>query len=76
MAIALLPVTIVAPVAALSNVLRIHISRWLNPDHEVFGKEVVIATAVSFLGVIVLSASADALPLPAAWSAFLGWQWP
>jgi uncharacterized membrane protein len=76
MAIALVPVTIVAPISALSNVFRIHVSGWLNPHHEIFGKEVVVATAVSFLGVIVLSASADTLPLPASWSAFLGWQWP
>lgn len=76
MAISLVPVTIVAPISALSNVFRIHVSRWLNPRHEVFGPEVLVATAVSFVGVLVLSASADALPLPAAWSAFLGWRWP
>jgi len=76
MAIALAPVTIVAPVAALSNIFRIHASRWLNPRHEIFGPQVLVATAVSFLGVLVLSISADALPLPAAWSALLGWHWP
>jgi drug/metabolite transporter (DMT)-like permease len=76
MALSLAPVTIIAPISALSNVFRIHVSRWLNPEHEVFGPEVIIATAVSFLGVIVLSASADALPVPASWAALLSWHWP
>jgi uncharacterized membrane protein len=76
MALALAPVTIVAPISALNNVFRIHVSRWLNPRHEIFGPEVVAATAVSFLGVVVLSISVDALPLPAAWSALLAWHWP
>jgi len=76
MAIALAPVTIVAPVSALSNIFRIHASRWLNPRHEIFGPQVLVATAVSFLGVVVLSISAEMLPLPAAWSALLQWHWP
>jgi uncharacterized membrane protein len=74
MALALAPVTIVSPIMALSNIFRIHASRWLNPRHEIFGPQVMIATAVSFLGVIVLSISADMLP--AAWSWLLGWHWP
>ena len=76
MALALAPVTIVSPIMALSNIFRIHASRWLNPRHEIFGPQVMIATAVSFLGVIVLSISLDALPLPPAWLARLGWHWP
>jgi len=76
MAIALVPVTIVAPISALSNIMRIHFSRWLNPQHEVFGAEVMVATGLSFLGVLVLSASAESLPLPASWAAFLAWRWP
>lgn len=74
MALALAPVTIVSPIMALSNIFRIHASRWLNPRHEIFGPQVMIATAVSFLGVIVLSISADMLP--AAWSSLLDWHWP
>lgn len=76
MAVALAPVTITAPIIALNNVFRIHLSRWINPQHEVFGPEVVLATALSFLGVVVLSASADALPLPAGLAAVLNWHWP
>lgn len=76
MALALTPVTIVAPIMALSNIFRIHASRWLNPQHEIFGPQVIAATAISFLGVIVLSISVDMLPLPPAWSAWLNWHWP
>src|SRR5262249_24261976 len=76
MAIALAPVTIVAPISALTNIFRIHASRWLNPQHEIFGPQVVIATAVSFVGVVVLSLSVDVLPLPPAWAAVLNWHWP
>jgi len=76
MAIALAPVSIVAPITALSNVFRIHVARWLNPDHEIFGSHVVLATGLSFLGVIVLSASIEGVPLPAAWAPFLRWHWP
>lgn len=76
MATSLVPVTIVAPISALSNVLRLHVARWLNPRHEIFGPEVLVATAVSFLGVLVLTASTDALPLPAEWAEFLSWHWP
>ena len=49
---------------------------WLNPRHEIFGPRVLVATAVSFFGAVVLSISVDALRLPPAWSALLNWHWP
>ena len=76
MAVAVAPVTLTAPILALANVFRIHLSRWLNPEHEVFGPDVIWATAISFVGVLALSASAEILPLPAFWMAFLSWHWP
>ena len=76
MAVALAPVTVTAPIIGLNHVFRLHFSRWLNPDHEVFGSQVIAATAVSFLGVVVLSASLEALPLPPEWLAALNWHWP
>jgi drug/metabolite transporter (DMT)-like permease len=76
MAVAVAPVTLTAPIIALANVFRIYLSRLLNPEHEVFGPDVIWATAVSFLGVIALTASTEVLPLPPAWSAFLAWHWP
>ena len=76
MAVAVAPVTLTAPIIALANVFRIYLSRMLNPEHEVFGPDVIWATAVSFLGVIALTASTDVLPLPPAWAAFLARHWP
>jgi drug/metabolite transporter (DMT)-like permease len=76
MAVAVAPVTLTAPILALANVFRIHLSRWLNPEHEVFGPDIIWATAVSFVGVLALSASAEILPLPASWTVFLAAHWP
>jgi uncharacterized membrane protein len=76
MALELAPVTVIAPISAFGTIIRIHVSRWLNPQHEMFGPRVVVATGLSFVGVIVLSVSADSLPLPAAWSAVFAWHWP
>jgi drug/metabolite transporter (DMT)-like permease len=76
MAVSIAPVTVTAPVIGLANVFRLHLSRWINPQHEVFGPDVMVATAISFLGVVVLSLSLDALPLPAAWQGWLNWHWP
>ena len=76
MAVAAAPITLTVPILGLANVFRIHLSRWLNPDHEVFGPDVIWATAISFVGVLALSANAEILPLPASWAAFLAWHWP
>jgi uncharacterized membrane protein len=76
MAVGLAPVTITAPIMGLANVFRIHLSRWMNPAHEVFGPKILWATAFSFLGVFALTASMDVIPLPSAVAAFLNWKWP
>ncbi|MGH7088627.1 MAG: DMT family transporter, partial [Stellaceae bacterium] len=76
MAVALAPVTIIAPISAISTIIRIHVSRWLNPRHEVFGPEVTVATVLSFLGVVVLSLSANSLPLPPDITRLLARHWP
>jgi drug/metabolite transporter (DMT)-like permease len=76
MALAVAPVTLTAPILALANVFRIYLSRWLNPQHEVFGPDVIWATAISFVGALALSASAEILPLPESWIVFLGTHWP
>ncbi len=80
MAMAVAPVTVVAPINRLTIVFRLYFSRWLNPQHEVFGGKVIIGTVVSLLGAIVLSLSTDmvssVLPLPEAVLAVLRWHWP
>jgi drug/metabolite transporter (DMT)-like permease len=76
MSVALAPVTITAPIMGLANIFRMHLSRWMNPAHEVFGRKVIIATCFSFLGVVALSASMDILPLPESLARVLNWHWP
>ncbi len=81
MALALAPVTIIAPILGLASVWRLYFAQRMNPDHEVFGTEIILGTVISFLGVIVLALSGDAQPyveswLPASWSPFLQWHWP
>jgi len=76
MAVSIAPVTITAPIIGLANVFRLHFARWLNPQHEVFGPEVVVATTISFLGVVAISLSLDVLPVPETWRPLLDWRWP
>jgi drug/metabolite transporter (DMT)-like permease len=80
MAMAVAPVTVVAPINRLTIVFRLYFSRWLNPHHEVFGGRIIVGTVVSLLGAIVLSLSTEAvsamLPLPEAVLAVLRWHWP
>lgn len=80
MAMSIAPVTVVSPINRLSILFRLYFSRWLNPEHEVFGGSVVAATAVSLLGAIMLSLSIDAvqsiLPLPDGVAHVLNWHWP
>ena len=67
MAQSIAPVTVTAP-----------ISRLLNPQHEVFGGQMIVGTIVSLLGALALSISVDAVGglLPDAWQPLLHWHWP
>ena len=80
MALAIAPVTVVAPINRLTIVFRLYFSRMLNPQHEVFGGKVIVGTVVSLLGAVVLSLSTDVvaslLPLPDAVVSVLKWHWP
>lgn len=80
MAFAVAPVSVVSPIARLSLVFRIYVSRWLNPKHEVFGPGVVWGTVISLIGAVALSVSVDdvahALPLPEWLAQTLAWHWP
>jgi uncharacterized membrane protein len=80
MALAVAPVTVVAPISRLTIVLRIYFSRLLTPEHEVFGGRVIAGTLVSLAGAVLLSLSAEVvsslLPLPEAVAAVLKWHWP
>jgi drug/metabolite transporter (DMT)-like permease len=80
MALSLAPVTVVSPINRLSILFRLYFSRLLNPQHEVFGGGVIVATVVSLAGAIALSLSTDLVqsivPLPDDVVRMLNWRWP
>jgi drug/metabolite transporter (DMT)-like permease len=80
MAMSVAPVTVVSPINRLSILFRLFFSRLLNPQHEVFGGGVVLATVVSLAGAVLLSLSTDlvqsVLPLPEDVATLLNWRWP
>jgi drug/metabolite transporter (DMT)-like permease len=80
MALAIAPVTVVAPINRLTIVFRLYFSRLLNPHHEVFGGKVIVGTVVSLAGAVILSLTTEVvtslLPLPDAVVSVLKWHWP
>ena len=80
MAMSVAPVTVISPISRTSIVFRLYFSRLLNPQHEVFGGGVIVGTAVSLFGAVLLSLSThaiqDLVPLPEALVALLNWHWP
>jgi drug/metabolite transporter (DMT)-like permease len=80
MALALAPVSVVAPIQRLSLVFRLYFSSIINPQHEVFGGRIIAATIVSLAGALALSVSTELvqsiLPLPDWAKTFLNWHWP
>src|SRR6267142_7149625 len=80
MAMSVAPVTVVSPINRLSILFRLYFSRWLNPEHEVFGGSVIAGTVVSLAGALALSLSTQALQdvvlLPDTLAALLAWHWP
>ena len=80
MAMSVAPVTVVSPINRLSILFRLYFSRWLNPEHEVFGGSVIAGTVVSLLGAMALSMSTELvqslLPLPESAKTLLNWHWP
>lgn len=80
MALALAPVSVVAPIQRLSLVFRIYFGRLINPQHEVFGGRMTAATVVSLIGALALSVSTEfvqsLVPLPDWAKTVLNWHWP
>jgi drug/metabolite transporter (DMT)-like permease len=80
MAMSVAPVTVVSPINRLSILFRLFFSRLLNPQHEIFGGAVILATVVSMAGAVLLSLSTDIVqsivPLPESVVTLLNWQWP
>jgi len=80
MALALAPVTVVAPILRLSLVFRILFSWLINHEYEVFSRSVFTGIFISLLGALLLSISADVLaslmPLPEPFALLVRWEWP
>jgi drug/metabolite transporter (DMT)-like permease len=80
MALALVPVTIVAPMMRLTAVFRFWFAWIVNREHESFSGGVIWATLVSLAGALLLTVNVDTaaqwLGLPEPARAFLRTQWP
>ncbi len=82
MALAVAPVTVVAPIQRLSLVFRILFGWIMNREHEVFSARLILGTLVSLVGAALLSLSVEAvasLPFMPAWmkaGAAWTWAWP
>lgn len=78
MALSVAPVSIVVPIQRLSVIFRVVFSWLLNRDHEVFGFAVLLGIALSLVGAIGLTLSADMVAsiLPLEWASFLTLKWP
>jgi drug/metabolite transporter (DMT)-like permease len=78
MAQSIAPVAVTAPISRLSILFRLYFSRLLNPQHEVFGSQMIVGTVISLLGALMLSISVEAVGglLPDAWQPLLHWHWP
>ena len=80
MAYAVAPISVVTPVLQLHHALRVVFARLLNPHHEIFGGRMVLATALSLLGAVLLSLDVEhvlsLVPLPKSLAAVARWHWP
>lgn len=77
LALAIAPVTVVAPIIRLSLVFRVMLSTLINREHEVFDARIVIGIVVSLLGALALTVTlefvAEFMSLP-PW--MIDWRWP
>jgi drug/metabolite transporter (DMT)-like permease len=80
MALALAPVSVVAPIQRLSLLFRIYFARMLSREHEVLEGKVILGTVLSLVGTLALSISTDVVldlvPLPDFIVGVARWQWP
>ncbi len=80
MALALAPVSIVAPMMRLSSVFRVYFSWAVNREHEIFAPGVILGTIVSVTGALILCVQTDmARAILPEWervAALLAWRWP
>jgi uncharacterized membrane protein len=77
-AVAVAPIMLVVPLLQLSLVFRLTFSKWLNPDHEVFGPLVTAGAIISIAGACLVSIDTsvilDALGVPEFAARVLRWR--
>ena len=77
MSLAVAPVSVVVPIQRLSVIFRVLFSWWMNRDHEVLSMRVLVGIAVSLVGALALTISADIvaplLPDALLWLVRLSW---
>ncbi len=80
MALALVPVIIVAPILRLQSLFRIYFSWLLTRDYEVFDRNVIVGTLISVVGAVLITLPPELvaawLPLPGWMRSILAWRWP
>jgi len=77
-AVAIAPIMLVMPLLQTSLVFRLFFAMWLNPEHEMFGAQVIVGAAISIVGACTVSMDTDvilgALGLPEDLARLLRWQ--
>ena len=80
LAMAIAPVTMVQPLMRMSNIFGVLFAWYMNRDHEVFDKSVLMAIGLSVLGAAALSIDSgwvsEAIGAPPWLATLLAWHWP
>ena len=80
MALAIAPVSVVAPIQRLSIILRVMLGYVINREHEIFSPRMYWATAISLLGALFLTIDTKwlvaYLSIGEPLAGFLLWNWP
>jgi uncharacterized membrane protein len=80
MALAVAPITVVAPIQRAASLLRVVFNWLINRDYEVFEPRLLAGIFVSVLGGVALTLSAEfvaeTVPLPDAVIRVIDWSWP
>ncbi|MFM1816159.1 MAG: hypothetical protein RLZ98_2854 [Pseudomonadota bacterium] len=79
-AFSIAPVTVVAPLLRLASLFKVLFSTLINREHEVFNGRVIMVTAISLVGALCLSISAEMVianvPMPDWLVEIARWRWP
>ena len=77
-AVAVAPIMLVTPLLQLALVFTLLISKWLNPNHEVLGPNMIVGVVISIIGAMWVSIDTDvildALAIPGGLAHALRWK--